>query len=87
MGKYLLEREGTSFSAEEMCDIYARWAAEYPIISIEDGLDENDWEGWSKLSERMGETMQLVGDDLLVTNTTRIQRAVQPRWFTFLYLC
>jgi len=79
LGKYLLEREGTSFTAEEMGDIYARWAKEYPIISIEDGLDENDWDGWSQLSQRMGETMQLVGDDLLVTNTSRIQRGIQSR--------
>lgn len=79
LGKYLLEREGTSFTAEEMGDIYARWAKEYPIISIEDGLDENDWDGWSQLSQRMGETMQLVGDDLLVTNTSRIQRGIGIR--------
>jgi enolase len=79
LGKYLLEREGTSFTAEEMGDIYARWAKEYPIISIEDGLDENDWDGWSQLSQRMGETMQLVGDDLLVTNTSRIQQGIDSR--------
>ena len=79
LGKYLLEREGTSFTAEEMGDIYARWAKEYPIISIEDGLDENDWDGWSRLSQRMGETMQLVGDDLLVTNTSRIQLGIDSR--------
>ncbi|MBQ10410.1 MAG: phosphopyruvate hydratase [Planctomyces sp.] len=78
-GKYLLEREGTSFTAEEMGDIYARWVGEYPIISIEDGLDENDWEGWSNLTQRVGETIQLVGDDLLVTNTIRIQRGIDSR--------
>jgi enolase len=78
-GKYLLEREGTSFTAEEMGDIYARWAGEYPIISIEDGLDENDWGGWSNLTKRVGETIQLVGDDLLVTNTSRIQQGIDTR--------
>jgi enolase len=78
-GKYLLEREGTSFTAEEMGDIYARWVREYPIISIEDGLDENDWEGWSNLTKRVGETIQLVGDDLLVTNTIRIQQGIDTR--------
>ena len=79
VGKYLLEREGTSFTAEEMGDIYARWVGEYPIISIEDGLDENDWEGWSNLTKRVGETIQLVGDDLLVTNTIRIQQGIDTR--------
>ena len=79
VGKYLLEREGTSFTAEEMGDIYARWVGEYPIISIEDGLDENDWEGWSNLTKRVGESIQLVGDDLLVTNTIRIQQGIDTR--------
>ena len=78
-GKYLLEREGTSFTAEEMGETYARWVVEYPIISIEDGLDENDWAGWSNLTQRVGETVQLVGDDLLVTNTSRIQEGINTR--------
>ena len=63
-------------SSEEMVDFWAGWVDEYPIISIEDALDENDWEGWAMLTERVGETVQLVGDDLFVTNTKRLQRGI-----------
>ena len=63
-------------SSEEMVDFWAGWVDEYPIISIEDALDENDWEGWAMLTERIGETVQIVGDDLFVTNTTRLQRGI-----------
>ncbi len=63
-------------SSEEMVDFWAGWVDEYPIISIEDALDENDWEGWAALTERVGETVQLVGDDLFVTNTQRLQRGI-----------
>ena len=63
-------------SSEEMVDYWAGWVDEYPIISIEDALDENDWEGWAALTERVGETVQLVGDDLFVTNTKRLQRGI-----------
>ena len=63
-------------SSEEMVDFWAGWVDEYPIISIEDALDENDWEGWAMLTERVGETVQLVGDDLFVTNTERLQRGI-----------
>jgi enolase len=59
-----------------MVDLYAEWCRQYPIISIEDGLDEDDWEGWSELSRRLGESVQLVGDDLFVTNITRIRQGI-----------
>ena len=74
--EYLLEREGASFNAEGLVEVYARWASEYPIISIEDGLDEDDWEGWAELRRTVGASVQLVGDDLLVTNKERIQRGI-----------
>ena len=75
-GRYDLEREGVSLTAAELVDLYARWRAEYPIISIEDGLDEDDWDGWAALTRRLGATTQLVGDDLLVTNISRLQRGI-----------
>ena len=75
-GRYDLEREGVSLTAAELVDLYARWRAEYPIISIEDGLDEDDWDGWATLTRRLGNTTQLVGDDLLVTNLSRLQRGI-----------
>ena len=75
-GRYDLEREGVSLTAAELVDLYARWRADYPIISIEDGLDEDDWDGWATLTRRLGSTTQLVGDDLLVTNISRLQRGI-----------
>ena len=75
-GRYDLEREGVSLTAAELVDLYARWRTEYPIISIEDGLDEDDWDGWAALTRRLGATTQLVGDDLLVTNISRLQRGI-----------
>ena len=63
-------------SSEEMVEFWAGWVDEYPIISIEDALDEDDWDGWAALTERVGETVQLVGDDLFVTNTERLQRGI-----------
>jgi enolase len=74
--KYVLEREGTALTAAELVELYRRWTGEYPIISIEDGLDENDWEGWAELRRQLGGSVQLVGDDFFVTNITRIQRGV-----------
>jgi enolase 1/2/3 len=68
-GKYDLASENRVLTAEEMIDYLANWVDKYPIISIEDGLDEGDWEGWAKLTERLGDKVQLVGDDLFVTNT------------------
>ena len=74
--RYDLEREGVSLTAGELIDLYAGWCREYPIISIEDGLDEDDWDGWAALTQRLGDTVQLVGDDLLVTNLSRLQRGI-----------
>ena len=78
-GKYVLPREGVSLSSEEMVDFYAQLASAYPIISIEDGMSEDDWDGWGLLMERLGDRVQLVGDDLYTTNTNRILRGVQER--------
>ena len=75
-GCYVLEREGTTLSAAELVELYAEWQQAYPIVSIEDGLDEDDWEGWAELSRRLGDSTQLVGDDLFVTNISRIQRGI-----------
>src|SRR5690554_396686 len=76
-GKYHLEGEGIVRSAEEMVDFYEELIEKYPIISIEDGLDEEDWEGWKVLTERLGEKVQLVGDDLFVTNTERLSKGIE----------
>jgi enolase len=67
---------GEAKSAADMVDIYADWCERYPIVSIEDGLDENDWEGWKALTDRIGHKVQLVGDDLFVTNTERLSRGI-----------
>lgn len=77
-GKYVFYKSDPDrkLSSEEMVDFWAGWVDEYPIISIEDAMDENDWDGWAALTERVGETVQLVGDDLFVTNTTRLQRGI-----------
>ena len=75
-GCYVLEREGVSLDSSQMVDMYADWKQAYPIVSIEDGLDEDDWEGWAELTRRLGAAVQLVGDDLFVTNISRIQRGI-----------
>ena len=75
-GKYVLAKEGRSLDSDEMVDFWAGWCERYPIISLEDGLDENDWEGWKKLTSRLGDRVQLVADDLTVTNMAIIERAV-----------
>ena len=75
-GKYVLKGEGRELTPAEMIDFYADLCDKYPIISIEDGLDENDWETWPKLRDKIGSKVQIVGDDLTVTNTTRLQRAI-----------
>lgn len=62
-----------------MVDFWADWVSRYPIISIEDGLDENDWENWTKLVARIGDKVQIVGDDLLVTNVQRVERAIKEQ--------
>jgi enolase len=74
-GKYHLKTEGRSLTGAEMVDLYAGWVDEYPIISIEDGLHEDDWESWTLMMEKLGDRIQIVGDDLLVTNVNRIQKA------------
>ena len=77
-GGYVLEHEGRTLSAGELADYWADLAARYPIVSIEDGMDEEDWDGWKALTERLGERVQLVGDDLFVTNTERLRRGIEP---------
>ena len=73
---YVLEHEGRTLSSAELVDYWADLASRYPIMSIEDGLDEEDWDGWRLLTERIGENVQLVGDDLFVTNTERLRRGI-----------
>jgi len=75
-GKYVLTREGISLSSGEMVDYYIKWAASYPIISIEDGLAEDDWAGWQLLTQKLGDKVQLVGDDLYVTNVDRLSKGI-----------
>ncbi len=76
-GKYRLAKDGRELTSPEMVDFWAGWCERYPIISLEDGLAEDDWEGWKALTARLGSRVQLVGDDLLVTNTTRLDRAIR----------
>lgn len=75
-GKYILKGEGKELTTDEMIDFYERLITKYPIISIEDGLDEEDWEGWKIMTERLGKKIQLVGDDLFVTNTERLKKGI-----------
>ncbi len=75
-GKYHLESEGKSLSSEEMVAFWADWAANYPIVSIEDGCAEDDWDGWKMLTDAIGKKTQLVGDDLFVTNPKRLQMGI-----------
>jgi len=76
-GSYVLEHEGRSLSAEEMAAYWADISARYPVLSIEDGMDEEDWDGWKALTDAIGERVQLVGDDLFVTNTERLRRGIE----------
>ncbi len=78
-GKYVLEREGRTLTTVEMVDFWEDWVTKYPIISLEDGLAEDDWEGWALLRQRLGDRVQLVGDDFLVTNVERLQKAIDAR--------
>lgn len=78
-GKYHLTREGKVLSSEQMVEFWVEWCKRYPIISLEDGLDQNDWEGWKLLYQAIGDRVQLVGDDLLVTNVERVQRAIHEK--------
>jgi enolase len=76
-GKYTLQAENKIFNPEEFTDYLTRLTEQYPIISIEDGMAENDWDGWKILTERLGKKIQLVGDDLFVTNTELLQKGIQ----------
>ncbi|MBI3958464.1 MAG: phosphopyruvate hydratase [Chloroflexi bacterium] len=78
-GLYKLEIEGRSLTSADLADLWVDWAARFPIISIEDGMAEDDWDGWKLLYQKLGDRIQLVGDDLLVTNVTRIQRAIAEK--------
>jgi enolase len=78
-GKYHLDIEGRVLNGEEMVEFWADWMNRYPIISLEDGLAQDDWENWSRLVARVGDRVQIVGDDLLVTNVERIERAIKEK--------
>jgi enolase len=74
--RYVLAREGRTLDSGELTDLWADWVDRFPIVSIEDGLAEDDWAGWTEMNKRLGGRIQLVGDDLLVTNTERIERGI-----------
>ncbi len=78
-GLYYLERDGRGLTSAQMVDFWEEWIDAYPIVSIEDGLAEEDWDGWRLLTQRLGDRVQLVGDDLLVTNVTFLRRAISER--------
>jgi enolase len=78
-GHYRLRKEGKTLSGEELVMLYAGWADQYPIVSLEDGLDQDDWATWDALTLRLGNRLQLVGDDLFVTNTERLGRGIAAR--------
>ncbi len=78
-GKYHLKKEGRALTGAEMVDFYTDWVGRYPIVSIEDGLAEDDWDSWVLMAERLGNHIQIIGDDLLVTNVERVQRAIELR--------
>lgn len=73
------QSSGVKMTSNEMVDFYADWAKKYPIVSIEDGMDEDDWDGWKTMTEKMGDKVQLVGDDLFVTNVTRLQEGINRK--------
>jgi enolase len=77
-GRYVFKKSGAgSLDAHAMIDLYARWLDQYPIVSIEDGLAEDDWDGWAALTAALGDRVQLVGDDIFVTNTSRLARGIE----------
>jgi enolase len=77
---YVMKKsDGKKYSSSQMTDLWKKWVADYPIISIEDGLAEEDWEGWKELTAALGDKVQLVGDDLFVTNTKRLQRGINEK--------
>jgi enolase len=78
-GTYVLAREGARLSRQQMVDYYTKWTQDYPIISIEDGMAEDDWEGWALLQKAVGDRVQLVGDDLYVTNIKRVSLGIERK--------
>jgi enolase len=76
-GRYTLKGENRALDSNGLVDLWASWVDRYPIVSIEDGMAEDDWEGWQLLTERLGTSVQLVGDDLFVTNVERLQRGIE----------
>ncbi len=78
-GKYVMEGEGKTLTSEQMVEFYANLVKNYPIVSIEDGMSEDDWEGWTALTAAMGDKIQLVGDDLYVTNTKRLRQGIEKK--------
>jgi enolase len=76
-GQYVLSREGVSLSSDEMVDYYVKWAAAYPLISLEDGIAEDDWDGWQMLTQKLGDRIQLVGDDLYTTSVKRLSKGIE----------
>ncbi|MCJ7763758.1 MAG: phosphopyruvate hydratase, partial [Dehalococcoidales bacterium] len=78
-GKYNLSREGRVLTSQQMVEYYVQWASDYPIISIEDGMAEDDWEGWRLLTQKLGDKIQLVGDDLYATNINRLNKGIKTK--------
>ena len=78
-GHYVLALEGVSFSSQEMVDFYVKWVNDYPICSIEDGMAEDDWEGWQLMTKKLGEKIHLIGDDLYVTNVNRLSQGIKTK--------
>ncbi|UCH50846.1 MAG: phosphopyruvate hydratase [Chloroflexota bacterium] len=78
-GKYMLSKDGLTLTSDEMIGYYARWVSSYPIISIEDGLDEDDWSGWVSLTSKLGRKIKLIGDDLYTTNLERLERGISQK--------
>ena len=78
-GRYVLAREGVSFSSQEMVDFYVKWVNDYPICSIEDGMAEDDWDGWQLMTKKLGEKIHLIGDDLYVTNVNRLSQGIKTK--------
>jgi enolase len=78
-GRYVLAREGVSFSSAEMVDFYVKWVKDYPIVSIEDGMAEDDWEGWQLITKKIGDKVHLIGDDFYVTNVARLSKGIEKK--------
>lgn len=78
-GKYILTKEGKSLTSQQMVDFYVKWVADYPIVSIEDGMAEDDWSGWQLLTKKLGDKIHLVGDDLYVTNVKRLKKGIKTK--------